>query len=48
MAFDMVVACRSRGDAAGVPVKLREWMPGTGLTLDPEWTRLVDMVQPTV
>jgi RNA-directed DNA polymerase len=44
-ADDMVVLCRTEGDAAAVLGKLREWMTSRGLTLHPEKTRIVDAEQ---
>jgi len=42
-ADDIVVLCKSRGEAVEALERLREWMEGAGLTLHPEKTRVVDM-----
>jgi RNA-directed DNA polymerase len=45
-ADDLVVLCRTAGEAAAVLQKLREWMTSRGLRLHPEKTRIVDATQP--
>jgi RNA-directed DNA polymerase len=45
-ADDLVVLCRTEGEAETVLQKLREWMASRGLVLHPEKTRLVDATEP--
>ncbi len=45
-ADDMVVLCRTEGEAEAVLGKLREWVASRGLTLHPEKTRSVDATEP--
>lgn len=45
-ADDLVVLCRTEGEAQAVLGKLREWTTSRGLRLHPEKTRIVDAEQP--
>ena len=45
-ADDLVVLCRTEGEAEAVLGKLREWMTSRGLELHPEKTRIVDASEP--